>query len=253
MEKFDLRADCDPQTYGLGVKEVWEVPEENFRAGFNQHTIGYVCRACVGGGGSKCLDGTLDCGVVAVVAGLGLGRWPLEHDTYGGTFLYHMEPNYIVCGFVIGLNYANPFLNTYKEFQRWKHHPLIAEQLKGGQCIQYGARCLNEGGFQSIPKLSFPGGVLTGCSAGFLNVPKIKVRGVSCVLGGSDVLRVFCVFFLFSFVLFFRNVFVCVCLREVVVFLFVGARWCFVFDTTLMLLRTPWFCPCCRGHAWWWY
>ena len=140
MEKYNLRENSDPQTYGLGVKEVWEVPADKFKSGFNQHTIG----------------------------------WPLKQDTYGGTFLYHMEPNFVVCGFVVGLNYKNPYLNPYREFQRWKHHPEIAKQLEGGTCVQYGARCLNEGGFQSIPKLTFPGGVLTGCSAGFLNVPKIK-------------------------------------------------------------------------------
>ena len=108
-------------------------------------------------------------------------RWPLQHDTYGGTFLYHMKPNFVVCGMVVGLDYKNPYLNPYREFQRWKHHPSVAKQLEGGTCVQYGARCLNEGGFQSIPKLTFPGGMLTGCSAGFLNVPKIKVRACSGV------------------------------------------------------------------------
>lgn len=140
MEKFNLRADADPQTYGLGVKEVWEIPEENFKSGLIQHTIG----------------------------------WPLPSDTYGGSFLYHMEPNHVCVGFVVGLDYPNPYINPYREFQRFKHHPTVKKHLEGGTCIQYGARTLNEGGFQAIPKLTFPGGVIVGCSAGFLNVPKIK-------------------------------------------------------------------------------
>lgn len=184
----------DVQTYGLGVKEVWEVPPEVFRRGHIQHTLG----------------------------------WPLQNspfsDTFGGTFLYHMEPNLVLMGMVVGLDYSNPYLSPYKEFQvryyydyyhhyyvylcchccyfyfgiqvkvnlptkstsftcrflcvyrsqRWKHHPAIAKHIEGGECVAYGARVLNEGGYHSIPKLTFPGGMLLGCSAGFLNSVKIK-------------------------------------------------------------------------------
>jgi electron-transferring-flavoprotein dehydrogenase len=140
MERFALRAECDAQGYGLGVKEVWEVPEEQCTPGFVMHTIG----------------------------------WPLQTDTYGGSFLYHMKPNLVLVGFVVGLDYPNPYTSPYEEFQRYKHHPKIAKHLKGGKCISYGARVINEGGFQSIPKLTFPGGALIGCSAGFVNVPRIK-------------------------------------------------------------------------------
>jgi electron-transferring-flavoprotein dehydrogenase len=140
MARFNLRAGCDPQTYGLGLKEVWRVPAEKCRPGFIQHTLG----------------------------------WPLPRDVYGGSFLYHMAPDLVLIGFAVGLDYANPYLNPYQEFQRFKHHPRIRQHLEGGECIQYGARVINEGGLQSIPKLTFPGGALIGCSAGFLNVPKIK-------------------------------------------------------------------------------
>jgi electron-transferring-flavoprotein dehydrogenase len=140
MAKFDLRKDACPQTYGLGIKEVWQVDESKVKPGFIQHTFG----------------------------------WPMPSDVYGGSFLYHMAPNYVLAGFVVGLDYENPYLNPYQEFQRWKHHPEVAKHLEGGECVQYGARVINEGGFQSIPKLTFPGGALIGCSAGFLNVPKIK-------------------------------------------------------------------------------
>jgi len=144
MDKFNLRDGTQEQTYGLGVKEVWEVPEEHHKAGFVQHTLG----------------------------------WPLQNDplaqTFGGSFLYHMKPNLILIGFVVGLDYENPYINPYREFQRWKHHPDVKKHLEGGTCISYGARVLNEGGFHSIPKLTFPGGALLGCSAGFLNSVKIK-------------------------------------------------------------------------------
>ena len=140
MKAFDLRKDCDPQAYGLGIKEVWEVPEEQHKPGYIQHTFG----------------------------------WPLDSATYGGSFLYHMDPNLVLVGFVVGLDYKNPYLSPYGEFQRFKHHPEVAKHLEGGECIAYGARCINEGGLQSVPKLAFPGGALVGCSAGFLNVPKIK-------------------------------------------------------------------------------
>jgi len=142
--KFNLRDGKNEQTYGLGIKEVWEVPAEIFQKGHIQHTVG----------------------------------WPLQSSafskTFGGSFLYHMEPNLVLLGMVVGLDYENPSLNPYKEFQRWKHHPAVLKHIEGGECISYGARCLNEGGFHSIPKLTFPGGALVGCSAGFLNAVKIK-------------------------------------------------------------------------------
>ncbi|WP_413204352.1 electron transfer flavoprotein-ubiquinone oxidoreductase [Rhodospirillum sp. A1_3_36] len=138
--KFDLRKDAQPQTYGIGIKELWEVPAENHEQGRIIHTVG----------------------------------WPLKQDTYGGSFMYHLDNNQIAIGFVVGLDYANPWLSPFEEFQRFKTHPSIAPFLKGGRRIAYGARALSEGGFQSIPALSFPGGVLVGDTAGFLNVPKIK-------------------------------------------------------------------------------
>ncbi|WVR03145.1 hypothetical protein IAU60_000135 [Kwoniella sp. DSM 27419] len=140
QKKFNLRDGVDPQTYGLGIKEVWKVRDEVYEPGKVVHTLG----------------------------------WPLDYKTYGGSWLYHMEDNMVSMGLVVGLDYQNPYLSPYKEFQRMKHHPYFANILKDGQCIAYGARALNEGGLQSIPKLNFPGGALLGCSAGFLNVPKIK-------------------------------------------------------------------------------
>lgn len=140
MTRFALRSGCDSQSYGLGLKEVWRIPAEKCRPGYIQHTLG----------------------------------WPLPSDVYGGSFLYHMAPDLVLVGLVVGLDYANPYINPYQEFQRFKHHPRIADHLKGGECIQYGARVINEGGFQSIPKLTFPGGALIGCSAGFVNLPKVK-------------------------------------------------------------------------------
>jgi electron-transferring-flavoprotein dehydrogenase len=140
VERFGLAADSDPQTYGIGVKELWEVKPEQHRAGEVVHTIG----------------------------------WPLDRKTYGGSFVYHLENNQVAVGFVIGLDYENPFLSPFEEFQRFKMHPAIRPIFEGGRRIAYGARAINEGGFQSIPKLSFPGGLLIGCAAGFLNVPKIK-------------------------------------------------------------------------------
>ncbi|WWC57646.1 uncharacterized protein I303_100178 [Kwoniella dejecticola CBS 10117] len=140
QNKFNLREGKDPQTYGLGIKEVWKVRDEVYEPGKVVHTLG----------------------------------WPLDYKTYGGSWMYHMEDNMVSLGLVIGLDYENPYLSPYKEFQRMKHHPFFANILKDGQCIAYGARALNEGGLQSIPKLNFPGGALIGCSAGFLNVPKIK-------------------------------------------------------------------------------
>ena len=140
MEKYNLNSDNSPQTYGIGIKELWEVTPENSKPGSIMHTTG----------------------------------WPLDNDTYGGSFLYHLDNNKISIGFVVGLDYKNPYLSPYLEFQRFKHHPAIKKLLEGGRRINYGARALNEGGVQSLPKLTFPGGMLTGCEAGFLNVPKIK-------------------------------------------------------------------------------
>ena len=140
MEKFNLNLENSPQTYGIGIKELWEVPPENSKPGNIMHTTG----------------------------------WPLDTDTYGGSFLYHLDDNKISIGFVVGLDYKNPYLSPYMEFQRFKHHPAIKKILEGGRRINYGARALNEGGVQSLPKLTFPGGLLAGCEAGFLNVPKIK-------------------------------------------------------------------------------
>ncbi|NKD55800.1 MULTISPECIES: electron transfer flavoprotein-ubiquinone oxidoreductase [unclassified Haematospirillum] len=140
MERFDLRKDCDPQTYGIGIKEIWEVDPSVHRPGRIVHTIG----------------------------------WPMRADTYGGSFLYHMENNQIAIGFVVALDYSNPYLSPFDEFQRFKTHPSVRPLLEKGRRVAYGARAINEGGFQSIPKLTFPGGALIGCSAGFLNVPKIK-------------------------------------------------------------------------------
>lgn len=140
FKKFDLRKDCDPQTYGIGIKELWEVPAENHKQGLTVHSAG----------------------------------WPMDSKTYGGSWMYHAENNIISIGFVIGLDYTNPYLSPYHEFQRFKTHPAIAKYLKGGKRISYGARALSEGGLQSLPKLTFPGGALVGDTAGFLNVPKIK-------------------------------------------------------------------------------
>ena len=137
---YDLRKDSDPQTYGLGIKEIWEIKPENHHQGLCQHTIG----------------------------------WPMDNQTYGGSWIYHMEDNLISIGFVVGLDYKNPYLSPYDEMQRFKTHPKIAPLLKDGKRIAYGARTLVEGGFQSLPKLTFAGGILIGDTAGFLNVPKIK-------------------------------------------------------------------------------
>ncbi|MCJ1312655.1 hypothetical protein MMC25_006330 [Agyrium rufum] len=140
VKKFDLRRDSQPQTYGLGLKEVWEVQPENFRKGEIVHSLGY----------------------------------PLPKDTYGGGWIYHFGENLVSMGLVVGLDYPNPWLAPYSEFQKLKHHPLYKSVIEGGKCLTYAARALNEGGFQSIPKCAFPGGALIGDTAGFLNVPKIK-------------------------------------------------------------------------------
>jgi electron-transferring-flavoprotein dehydrogenase len=140
QERFKLRDGVDPQTYGIGIKELWEVDPAKHELGLTMHTIG----------------------------------WPLASDTYGGSFLYHLEDNQVAVGFVVGLDYSNPHLSPYEEFQRFKTHPAVRGFFEGGRRIAYGARALSEGGFQSLPKLTFPGGVLVGDTAGFLNVPKIK-------------------------------------------------------------------------------
>ncbi|MDA7545764.1 electron transfer flavoprotein-ubiquinone oxidoreductase [Alphaproteobacteria bacterium] len=140
IKKFKLDIESSPQTYGIGIKELWEITPEKSKPGSILHTTG----------------------------------WPLKSDTYGGSFLYHLDKNKISIGFVVGLDYKNPYLSPYMEFQRFKHHPEIKKILEGGRRINYGARALNEGGIQSLPKLTFPGGMLVGCEAGFLNVPKIK-------------------------------------------------------------------------------
>ncbi|MDH3669629.1 MAG: electron transfer flavoprotein-ubiquinone oxidoreductase [Gammaproteobacteria bacterium] len=140
FERFGLRDGVDPQTFGIGIKELWEVEPANHKQGLVVHTVG----------------------------------WPLDSRTYGGSFLYHLEDNQVVVGFVVGLDYRNPHLSPYDEFQRFKTHPAIRPTFEGGRRVAYGARALNEGGYQSIPKLTFPGGSLIGDCAGFLNVPKIK-------------------------------------------------------------------------------
>ncbi|MEQ9125971.1 MAG: electron transfer flavoprotein-ubiquinone oxidoreductase, partial [Alphaproteobacteria bacterium] len=140
MERFKLRDGVQPQTYGIGIKELWQIDPEKHRQGLVMHTAGY----------------------------------PMDRKTYGGSFLYHLENNQVALGFVVGLDYENPYLSPYDEFQRYKTHPLIRQYLEGGERISYGARALNEGGVQSLPKLVFPGGCLLGCDAGFLNMPRIK-------------------------------------------------------------------------------
>jgi electron-transferring-flavoprotein dehydrogenase len=138
--KFDLQNGREPQKYGLGMKEVWEIDPAKHKPGRVMHTMG----------------------------------WPLGSNAGGGSFVYHADNNQVFIGFVVHLNYANPHLYPYMEFQRFKHHPMIAELLEGGKRVAYGARAITEGGWQSVPKLTFPGGALLGCSAGFVNVPRIK-------------------------------------------------------------------------------
>lgn len=142
MRQYNLNALNEPQSYGIGLKEVWEIEPEKHSPGLVEHTIG----------------------------------WPLDKNTYGGSFLYHLnEPTpMIAVGYVIGLDYSNPYMSPYQEFQKFKTHPKVRSTFEGGTRIAYGARALNEGGFQCLPKLTFPGGCLVGCGAGFMNVPKIK-------------------------------------------------------------------------------
>lgn len=140
FERFRLHDGADPQTYGIGIKELWEVKPELHQPGSITHTVG----------------------------------WPVDTATYGGSFMYHLENNQVVVGFVIGLDYQNPYLSPFEEFQRFKTHPAIRKVFEGGRRLSYGARALTEGGLQSLPRLTFPGGLLVGDTAGFLNVPKIK-------------------------------------------------------------------------------
>jgi electron-transferring-flavoprotein dehydrogenase len=140
IAKFDLSAGKSPQKFGIGIKELWQVPPEKHQPGLAEHTTG----------------------------------WPLDDKTGGGSFMYHFGDNYVSLGYVVHLNYKNPWLSPFDEFQRFKHHPTVKPHLEGGRRISYGARAITEGGYQSIPKLTFPGGALIGCSAGFVNVPRIK-------------------------------------------------------------------------------
>ncbi|HTZ70815.1 MAG TPA: electron transfer flavoprotein-ubiquinone oxidoreductase [Acetobacteraceae bacterium] len=146
METFKLREGVDPQTYGLGIKELWEIPKANHKPGFIMHTVG----------------------------------WPADSKTYAGSWLYHFGDGLVSFGYVVGLDYSNPWLSPFDEMQRLKTHPHMRPHFEGGRRIGYGARALSEGGFQSIPKLVFPGGALIGDSAGFLNLPKIK--GTHCAM-----------------------------------------------------------------------
>ena len=140
IAKYDLGAGKEPQKFGIGLKELWQVAPEKHKPGLVQHSFG----------------------------------WPLDFKTGGGSFLYHLEDNMVAVGFVVHLNYKNPYLSPFEEFQRFKTHPAIRGTFEGGKRLSYGARAITEGGFQSVPKLSFPGGVLMGCSAGLVNVPRIK-------------------------------------------------------------------------------
>ena len=139
-ERFRLRAGADPQKYGIGLKELWRIDAAKHRPGLVIHTQG----------------------------------WPLDSKTGGGSFIYHLEDQQVAIGFVVHLDYSNPYLSPYDEFQRFKTHPLIRPMLEGGKRLSYGARAINEGGLQSVPKLTFPGGALIGCAAGFVNLPRIK-------------------------------------------------------------------------------
>ncbi len=140
IDKFDLDRDSDHSKYGIGIKELWEVDPSRHKPGLVQHSMG----------------------------------WPLDGKTQGGSFLYHLEDNQVAVGFVVNLNYQNPYISPFDEFQRFKTHESVKDVFEGGKRISYGARAIDEGGYQSVPKLSFPGGLLIGCSAGFVNVPRIK-------------------------------------------------------------------------------
>ncbi|MGQ3671542.1 electron transfer flavoprotein-ubiquinone oxidoreductase [Xanthobacter sp. TB0136] len=140
IQDFGLAEGREPQKFGIGIKELWEIRPENHKQGLVQHSFG----------------------------------WPLDWSTGGGSFLYHLQDNMVVVGFVVHLNYKNPYLSPFEEFQRFKTHPAIRATFDGGKRLAYGARAITEGGYQSVPKLTFPGGALIGCSAGFVNVPRIK-------------------------------------------------------------------------------
>ena len=140
IAKFNLASESEPQKFGLGLKELWQVAPDKHRKGLVQHSFG----------------------------------WPLDGSTGGGSFLYHFDDNLVSVGFVLHLNYSNPYLSPFEEFQRFKTHPLVRDTFAGGKRLAYGARALTEGGYQSVPKLTFPGGALIGCDAGFMNVPRIK-------------------------------------------------------------------------------
>ena len=152
LAKYDLCANSEPQKFGIGFKELWRIPKDKHKDGLVQHSFG----------------------------------WPLAADTGGGSFLYHFDDDLVSIGFVVHLNYSNPTLSPFDEFQRFKTHPMIAPTLEGGERLSYGARALTEGGWQSVPKLVMPGGALVGCAAGFMNVPRIKgshnaiVSGILC-------------------------------------------------------------------------
>ena len=164
IRRFELDKHSQPQTYGIGIKEIWEIPAEKSRPGLVMHSTG----------------------------------WPLDSKTYGGAFLYHLNDNQVAVGFVVGLDYQNPYLSPFEEFQRFKTHPEIRKTFEGGRRIAYGARSLSEGGLQSLPKLTAPGALLIGDAAGFLNVPRIKgihtamksgmlaAEAVLAVLDGND-------------------------------------------------------------------
>ena len=159
FDTFDLREGKDPQTYAIGIKELWDIDPAKSKPGTVWHSVG----------------------------------WPLSTDVYGGSFLYHLNGNQVAIGYVVGLDYSNPHLSPFEEFQRFKTHPAVRPILEGGRRVSYGARALNEGGFQSVPKLTFPGGCLVGCTAGFLNVPKIKGTHTamkSCMLAAEAVFDV---------------------------------------------------------------
>ena len=140
IAKYDLAKDADVPKFGIGIKEIWDIDPAKHEEGIVEHSFG----------------------------------WPLDEKTGGGSFLYHMENNQVAVGFVVYLNYKNPYLSPFEEFQRFKLHPTVKELFEGGTRVSYGARCIAEGGYQSVPKLTFPGGALIGCSAGFVNVPRIK-------------------------------------------------------------------------------
>ena len=161
IAKYDLAASSDVQKYGLGMKEIWEIDPEKHRIGTVTHTMG----------------------------------WPLESKAGGGSFIYHLENNQVYVGFVVHLNYKNPHLFPYMEFQQFKHHPMVAELLKGGKRVAYGARAISEGGYQSMPQLEFPGGALLGCAAGMVNVPRIKgnhnamLSGIAAAEAAMDAIK----------------------------------------------------------------